>query len=54
MIRDEPGGLLRTSVAALEAARIPHMVVGSFASTAHGEPRTTRVSIWSSTRARTS
>ena len=42
MIHDEPGGLLRTIVAVLEAARIPHMVVGSFASTAHGEPRTTR------------
>lgn len=39
---DAPGGLLRTIVAALEAAGIPHMVVGSFASTAHGEPRTTR------------
>lgn len=37
-----PGGLLRTIVAALEAAHIPHMVVGSFASTVHGEPRTTR------------
>src|SRR3954469_22203320 len=42
MIRDELGGLLRTIIAVLEAARIPHMVVGSFASTAHGEPRTTR------------
>jgi hypothetical protein len=42
MIHDEPGGLLRTIVAVLEAAGIPHMVVGSFASTAHGEPRTTR------------
>jgi hypothetical protein len=42
MIHDEPGGLLRTIVAVLEVARIPHMVVGSFASTAHGEPRTTR------------
>ena len=42
MIHDAPGGLLRTIVAALETARIPHMVVGSFASTAHGEPRTTR------------
>ncbi|TMQ03423.1 MAG: nucleotidyltransferase family protein [Deltaproteobacteria bacterium] len=29
-------------VTALETAAIPHMVVGSFASTAHGEPRTTR------------
>ena len=42
MIHDAPGGLLRTIVAALDAARIPYMVVGSFASTAHGEPRTTR------------
>jgi hypothetical protein len=42
MSHDAPGGLLRTIVAALEAAGIPHMVVGSFASTAHGEPRTTR------------
>jgi len=42
MSLDAPGGLLRTIVAALEATRIPHMVVGSFASTAHGEPRTTR------------
>jgi hypothetical protein len=37
-----PGGLLRKTIAALEAAHIPHMVVGSFASTVHGEPRTTR------------
>jgi hypothetical protein len=42
MSADAPGGLLQTIVAALEAAGIPHMVVGSFASTAHGEPRTTR------------
>jgi hypothetical protein len=42
MSHDEPGGLLRMIVAVLETARIPHMVVGSFASTAHGEPRTTR------------
>src|SRR5262245_1186844 len=42
MTADVPGGLLQTIIAALEAARIPHMVVGSFASTAHGEPRTTR------------
>ena len=27
MIPDAPGGLLRTIVAILEAARIPHMVV---------------------------
>ena len=42
MSTDAPGGLLQTIVTALEAARIPYMVVGSFASTAHGEPRTTR------------
>ena len=42
MTHDGPGGLLQTIVTALEAARIPHMIVGSFASTAHGEPRTTR------------
>jgi hypothetical protein len=42
MSADVPGGLLQTIVATLEAAHIPHMVVGSFASTAHGEPRTTR------------
>jgi hypothetical protein len=42
MMDDAPGGLLRKIIAALEAAHIPHMVVGSFASTAHGEPRTTR------------
>jgi predicted nucleotidyltransferase len=39
---DAPGALLRTIVAKLEAFGIPHMVVGSFASSAHGEPRTTR------------
>jgi len=37
-----PSGLLRTIVGALEAAGIPHMIVGSFASSVHGEPRTTR------------
>lgn len=42
MIHDVPGGLLQTIISALETAGIPHMVVGSFASTAHGEPRTTR------------
>lgn len=42
MTDDAPRGLLRAILAALDAARIPHMVVGSFASTAHGEPRTTR------------
>lgn len=36
------GELLRRVVAALEAAEIPFMVVGSFASTVHGEPRTTQ------------
>ena len=36
-----PGGLLRTIAGKLEAAGIPFMVVGSFASTVHGEPRTT-------------
>lgn len=34
--------LLATVVAALEAAGIPYMVTGSFASTFHGEPRMTR------------
>jgi hypothetical protein len=29
MIPDEPGGLLRTIVAALEDTGIPHMVMGS-------------------------
>ena len=42
MMDDAPGGLLRKIITELEAALIPHMVVGSFASTAHGEPRTTR------------
>ena len=42
MTEDSPRGPLRTIIAALEAAKIPHMVVGSFASMAHGEPRTTR------------
>lgn len=37
----EPGRLLRTIVDALDAAGIPHMITGSFASTFHGEPRTT-------------
>lgn len=39
---EQPGVLLETIVTALEAAGIPHMVVGSFASTFHGEPRTTQ------------
>lgn len=34
--------LLRTVVAALDSAGVPHMVTGSFASTLHGEPRATR------------
>lgn len=42
MTDDAPGTLLRQIVALLGAAQIPHMVVGSFASTFHGEPRTTR------------
>jgi hypothetical protein len=42
MIDDAPGGLLRKIITLLAASRIPHMVVGSFASTAHGEPRMTR------------
>jgi Uncharacterised nucleotidyltransferase len=33
---------LRTIVDALDAARIPHMLVGSFASSVHGAPRTTQ------------
>lgn len=39
---DTPHTLLRTITAALATVGIPHMVVGSFASTFHGEPRTTR------------
>lgn len=35
-------GLLRTAVELLDAASIPYMVVGSFASSFHGEPRMTR------------
>lgn len=37
-----PGDLLRAIVAILDAAEVPYMVVGSFASTAHGEPRSTQ------------
>jgi hypothetical protein len=37
-----PTALLRLLIAKLDGAGIPFMVVGSFASTAHGEPRTTR------------
>jgi hypothetical protein len=39
---DGVAGPLREIKALLESARIPFMVVGSFASTVHGEPRTTR------------
>jgi hypothetical protein len=39
---DAPRSLLRSIVASLAALEIPYMVVGSFASTFHGEPRTTR------------
>lgn len=42
MFDDAPRTLLRSIVASLTAIEIPHMVVGSFASTFHGEPRTTR------------
>lgn len=38
----DPAGLLRAIVALLDEIGIPHMVVGSFASSVHGEPRTTR------------
>ena len=34
--------LLRDVVRGLDAAGIPHMLVGSFASTSHGAPRTTQ------------
>jgi hypothetical protein len=36
------GELLQRFVAKLDAANIPHMVAGSFASTYHGVPRTTQ------------
>ena len=42
MTENTASGLLRKIISMLEAAKIPHMVVGSFASMAHGEPRTTR------------
>lgn len=42
MTEDELAGLLRTIIAMLEATGIPHMVVGSFAGTTYGEPRSTR------------
>lgn len=38
----EQGELLRRITGALEAASVPHMVVGSLASSFHGEPRQTR------------
>ncbi len=37
----EGGDLLGRIVAALDLAGIPHILVGSFASTLHGVPRTT-------------
>jgi hypothetical protein len=41
MTESAPASLLRAIVGTLETIGIPHMVVGSFASTAHGEPRST-------------
>ena len=38
----QPAALLKCIVDALDRNRIPYMVVGSFASTFHGEPRTTQ------------
>ncbi len=38
----EVGGLLERVVRLLDASRIPFMIAGSFASTAHGMPRTTQ------------
>jgi predicted nucleotidyltransferase len=38
----QPAALLKTIVDALDRNHIPYMVVGSFASTFHGEPRTTQ------------
>lgn len=38
---NDAASLLKAMKALLEAAGIPYMVVGSFASTVHGEPRTT-------------
>jgi len=38
----EPADLLRELTAGLDAAGIPHMIVGSFASTSYGEPRSTQ------------
>jgi len=42
MTEDELAELLRAIIAMLEATGIPHMVVGSFAGTTYGEPRSTR------------
>jgi hypothetical protein len=39
---DDLDSLLQEFVALLRGIGVPHMVVGSFASTFHGEPRTTR------------
>lgn len=39
---DAVAGPLREIKLLLEAAEIPYMIVGSFASTVHGEPRTTQ------------
>lgn len=39
---NDQGELLRRMVAMLDEASIPHMVVGSLASSFHGEPRQTR------------
>ena len=39
---DQPAALLRVIARALDQHAIPYMVVGSFASTLHGEPRTTQ------------
>ncbi len=41
MTDSPPGALLRAIVGMLDAIGIPYMVVGSFASTAYGEPRST-------------
>jgi hypothetical protein len=41
MTEGAPAALLRTIVETFDAIGIPHMVVGSFASTVYGEPRST-------------
>ncbi len=41
MTVSDPDTLLASIVATLVGVGIPHMIVGSFASTAHGQPRTT-------------